>query len=300
MALPADVLLDRRRLKRRLLLWQGAAVLVAVALAAVLLRPLLDEEGARVARFTVSGFIGEDREREEALDKIADDDDVKAVLVAVNSPGGTTAGSETIYLALRRVAAHKPVVAAIGTLGASGGYVVAIGADHVLARETSLTGSIGVLLQTADVTGLLEKLGVEAETVKSHPMKGQPSPFEPFTEEARAGIKDVVDDSHRWFRGLVAERRKLDGQRLDSVSTGRVFTGRQAVAAGLVDALGGEREAREWLAREKGVAKDLPTVDVKYGEPEPLVERLAGHAAAKLLLPERLTLDALLSLWQAR
>ena len=300
MALPADALLDRRRLKRRLLLWQGAAVLAVVALALVLLRPLLDEDGARVARLVVSGFIGEDRARDEALDKLAEDDGVKALLVAVNSPGGTTAGSEAIYLALRRIADRKPVVAAIGTLGASGGYIVAIGADHIVARETSLTGSIGVLLQTADVTGLLEKLGVEAESVKSHPVKGQPSPFEPFTEEARAGIKDVVDDSHRWFRGLVSERRKLEGQRLDSVSTGRVFTGRQAVVAGLVDAVGGEREAREWLAREKGVSKDLPTVEVKYGEPEPLVERLAGHAAAKLLLPERLTLDALLSLWQAR
>jgi protease IV len=294
-ALPADALLDRRRLKRRLLLWQGLAVLAAVGLALALLRPLVDREGAHVARLAVSGFIGEDRERDEALDKLVEDDEVKALLVAVNSPGGTTAGAEALYRSLRRFADRKPVVATIGTLGASGGYIVAIGADRVLARETSLTGSIGVLLQTADLTGLLEKLGVEAESVKSHPVKGQPSPFEPFTEEARAAIRDVVEDSHRWFRGLVAERRRLEGERLEAVSTGR-----QAVDVGLVDALGGEREAREWLERERGVSKELPTVDVKYGEGEPLLQRLAGRAAAKLLAPERLTLDALLSLWQAR
>jgi protease-4 len=300
MTLSADALLDRRRLKRRLLVWQAAAVLAAVALAAALLGPLVETEGDRVVRLTVSGFIGEDHDREEALDDLADDEAVKALLVSINSPGGSTAGSEALYVALRRVAEKKPVVAAIGTLGASGGYIVALGADRIFARETSITGSIGVLLQSADVTGLLEKLGVQAESVKSSPIKGQPSPLEPFTEEARATIRDVVEDSYRWFRGLVAKRRQLDGERLDAVDTGRVFTGRQAIEAGLVDGLGGEREARAWLDAEKGVSADLPTVDLEYGEQPGLAERLVGQATAKLLSAEPHTLDGLLSLWHAR
>ena len=300
MTLSADALLDRRRLKRRLLVWQAAAVRAVVALAAALLMPLVEERGERVARLSVAGFIGEDHERDEALDDLVDDDAVKALLVAVNSPGGSTAGSEALFNALRRIAEKKPVVATIGTLGASGGYIVAVGADHIVARETSITGSIGVLLQTADVTGLLQKLGVEAESVKSNPIKGQPSPLEPFTDEARATIRDVVEDSYRWFRGLVAKRRKLEGEQLEAVSTGRIFTGRQALEAGLVDELGGEREARAWLEREKGVSKELPAVDLQYGEEAGVVERLAGRVAAKLLSAEPLTLDGLLSLWHPR
>lgn len=300
MSLSADALLDRRRLKRRLLLWQAAAVVAVVGLAAALLAPLSDVRGDRVARLSVVGFIGEDRQREEAIDGIVEDESVKALIVAVNSPGGSTAGSEALFRSLRRVAEKKPVVATIGTLGASGGYIVAIGADYIVARETSITGSIGVLLQTADVTGLLDKIGVEAEAVKSSPVKGQPSPLEPFTEEARAMIRDVVDDSYQWFRGLVSERRELEGERLAAVSTGRIFTGRQAIEAGLVDALGGEREARAWLEQERGVSKELPVVDLRYGEEAGVVERLAGHAAAKLLWSEPLTLDGMLSLWHPR
>lgn len=297
MTLSADALLDRRRLKRRLLFWQGAAVLALAALAFALLAPLAERRGDRVVRLAVDGFIGEDRARDEAIDRAAEDEAVKALLVAINSPGGSTAGSEALYQTLRRAAARKPVVATIGTVGASGGYIVAIAADHIFARETSITGSIGVLMQTADVTGLLEKLGVQPEAVKSHPLKGQPSPLEPFTDEARAALREVVDDSFAWFRNLVAERRNLQGDRLEAVGTGRIFTGRQAVAAGLVDALGGEREAREWLEREKGVPADLPAVDLRYGEDEDLVDDLIGRAAAKLLTTEPLTLDGLLSVW---
>lgn len=300
MTLSADALLDRRRLKRRLLFWQGAAVLALAALAFALLAPLAERRGDRVVRLAVDGFIGEDRARDEAIDRAAEDEAVKALLVAINSPGGSTAGSEALYQTLRRAAARKPVVATIGTVGASGGYIVAIAADHIFARETSITGSIGVLMQTADVTGLLEKLGVQPEAVKSHPLKGQPSPLEPFTDEARAALREVVDDSFAWFRNLVAERRNLQGDRLEAVGTGRIFTGRQAVAAGLVDALGGEREAREWLEREKGVPADLPAVDLRYGEDEDLVDDLIGRAAAKLLTTEPLTLDGLLSVWHPR
>ena len=300
MALSADALLDRRRLKRRLLLWQAAAVLAVVGLAFALLAPYLDEGGDHVARLSVSGFIGEDQDRDDAVEGLIDDRAVKALLVAVNSPGGSTAGSEALYRSLRRVAEKKPVVATIGTLGASGGYIVAIGADHIVARETSITGSIGVLLQTADVTGLLEKLGVQSQTVKSSPIKGQPSPFEPFTEEARETIRQVVEDSYRWFRDLVSERRGLDGPRLAAVADGRVFTGRQAMDAGLIDALGGDREARAWLEREKGVAADLPAVDLRYGEEEGALAWLTGRVAAKLLSAEPLTLDGMLALWHPR
>ena len=155
----ADAILDRRRLKRRLVFWRVVAAVAVMALLALGVGKYVSRDDSHVARLSIDGFISEDPERGEAIENLVDRDDVAAVIVRINSPGGTTTGSEQIYQGLRRVAAEKPVVAVIGTIGTSGGYIVAIAADHIIARETSLTGSIGVLFQTAEFTVLLDKPG---------------------------------------------------------------------------------------------------------------------------------------------
>lgn len=298
MSLDTDAMLDRRRLKRRLSLWRAAAVIAAVALVAVALGRFGDLGGKpHVARLDVAGIIVEDHERLDAIEELVDDDNAKALIVRIDSPGGTTAGGESLFHALRRVAEEKPVVAVIGTLGASGGYMAALAADHIVARESSITGSIGVILQTAEISGLLEKLGITTEAIKSGPLKATPSPFEPLSDESRAATQAVVDDTHRWFVALVAERRELEQATAEGLSDGRIYTGRQALEKNLIDALGGEREAREWLAETREVSKRLPVVEVKYGEEEDLIDRLFSSLAGKTFLSERLTLDGLISLW---
>lgn len=298
MSLDADALLDRRRLKRRLGLWRILAIVALVALVAVSVERFTGvAERAHVARLDVADFIVEDPERTKALEDIAEDGSAKALIVRINSPGGTTVGGESLYHALRRVADEKPVVAVIGTVGASGGYIAAVAADHIFARETSVTGSIGVVLQTAEITGLLDKLGVSAEAIKSGPLKAAPSPLEPLTEEVRAATQAVVDDSYRWFVELVAERRELPLAEAEALADGRIYTGRQALDNKLIDALGGEREARDWLESARDVSKSLPVIDVVFGPEDRWIELLLNGLAEKTFLSERLMLDGLISVW---
>ncbi|NQV59010.1 MAG: signal peptide peptidase SppA [Alphaproteobacteria bacterium] len=294
----ADAILDRRRLKRRLVFWRVVAALAVMALIAVGVGKYYTRGELHVARLSIDGFISEDIERGEAIDDLLEEDKVRAVIVRINSPGGTTAGSEQIYQALRRVAAKKPMVAVISTIGTSGGYIVAIAADHIVAMETSLTGSIGVLFQTAEFTGLLKKLGIAPISLKSSPLKGQPSPLEPVTEEVEKALRILLEDSYDWFAGLVRDRRKFSPEELKQAADGRVFSGRQAIKLRLIDALGGEREARAWLKDRHGVAIDLPIVDVRWGEQSSWLARTLDTVGGNLFKNERLTLGGLLSVWQ--
>ena len=294
-----DLIVDRRRLKRRLAIWRTAAVVAVVALAVAMVGPdrATIATPSHVARLTVSGVILEDRERDEALAKLAKDPKAKALLVSVDSPGGSFVGGESLYRALRRVAEHKPVIAVMGSLATSAGYMAAIAAEHIVAYEGTVTGSIGVLMQTTDVTGLLEKLGVKAEAIKSAPLKAVPSPFEALTDSGREATRAVVADMYGRFIEMVAERRGLDRPAAAGLADGRVYTGRQAVANRLIDSLGGEPEARAWLEREKGIAATLPIREVTVGEvPEQFLQRLS-ITAKKMFLPEPLMLDGLVSLW---
>ena len=181
----------------------------------------------------------------------------------INSPGGTTAGSEQLYDALVRLKAKKPVVVVVEGLAASGGYITAIAADHIVAKQSSLVGSIGVLFQFPNFTELMKTVGVKVEEVKSSPLKAAPNGFEPTSPEARAALDALVKDSYAWFRGLVKERRGMDDALLEKVADGRVFTGRQAVELKLIDQLGDEKTAVAWLVAEKKIKSDLPVRDFK-------------------------------------
>jgi len=298
MTLDPDHITDRRRLKRRLSFWRIVAVLAVVAAVAALYARFdgLAEDGY-IARYTIEGVILDDRKRDAALDEIAEDDDVRALLVRIDSPGGTVAGGEAMYRSLRRVAKKKPVVAVMGEVAASAGYMVALGADYVLARAATVTGSIGVLMQSADITGLLEKLGVKAEVIKSRPLKAQPNPLEPLSPEARQANKETVLDMYAMFVDMVAERRGLPREQVLTLADGRVFTGRQAKGNKLVDAIGGEREALDWLAEKKEIDRESPTRDVKIDYGDTLWHRMVQGILGKTLFSERVKLDGLVSLW---
>lgn len=304
MSLESDLLADRRRLKRRLNLWRGLAIVVIAGLLAFLVG--FDRSSGRfglargphIAWIDLVGVIQEDRWMQETLRDVADDADAKALLVYISSPGGSTFGSEQLFVELRAVAARKPVVAVIGTMGASGGYLAALAADRIYARESSIVGSIGVLFQTVEVSKLMEKVGVAADQITSGPLKGEPSPFKPLSPEARGAVQQLVNQSYDWFVGLVASRRNLPDARARELADGRIYQGREAVTLGLMDAIGGDREAIEWLERDRGVPKNLPQRHLRPGPP------LGGWAEEslgmirKVFLPERLTLDGLMSLWQ--
>jgi protease-4 len=266
MSLDSDVIVDRRRIRRKLTFWRVVAavvVLAAVVGVGVLATPggrtALTSSGA-IARVNIEGLIRSDQQRVEALERLEKSSAV-AVIVHINSPGGTTAGSEQLYDALVRLKAKKPLVVVVEGLAASGGYIGAIAADHIVAQQSSLVGSIGVLFQFPNFTDLMKTVGVKVEEVKSSPLKAAPNGFEPTSPEARAALDALVKDSYAWFRGLVQARRGMDDALLEKVADGRVFTGRQAVELKLIDQLGDEKTAIAWLVAEKKIKGGLPVRD---------------------------------------
>ena len=300
MSLEADYVVDRRRLKRRLLFWR---VLAIATLAVVVITSITSSNnfsvGDHIARLNVTGIIVDDIDREYALKKLKDDEEVLALIVRIDSPGGTVVGGESLYHQLRDLGQKKPVVAVMGSTATSAGYMIALGADHLIAREGSLTGSIGVLLQTADITGLLEKIGVKPEIIKSGPLKAQPNPLEKTTQAAREAIKAVVMDIYAMFVDMVAERRKMSPEAVRALADGRVYSGRQALANGLIDAIGSEDEAIDWLRETAKIPQGLSVQDVIIERPGQGWRSLINAVIGKPLFSERLSLDGLVSLWQS-
>ena len=319
MPLDADDIVDRRRLRRKLTFWRVltvAVIAIGIVGGALVysdrgagLRP-----GAFIARIKIQGLIRNDADRVEALERLGRSQ-ARAVVVHVDSPGGTTAGSEQLHQALRKLATRKPVVVVVDGLAASGGYITAMASDHIVAQSTSLVGSIGVIFQFPNVTDLLKTVGVKVEEVKSSPLKAAPNGFEPTSPEARAALESIVRDSYNWFREMVADRRKLSGAALEQVSDGRVFTGRQAVELKLIDELGDERTAVDWLAKERSIDAKTPVRDWELKDRlgdlsflhlgmtallrsvglDAVAQRLSEAGTAQAL--ERMNLDGLLALW---
>ncbi|MDP2700407.1 signal peptide peptidase SppA [Thalassospira sp.] len=302
MALDADILLDRRRLKKSILRWRVLALLaVVVAIVVGLYQSglLSSDSGPRIAEVTIEGVITEDPWLLATLEEVEHDDDVVGLIVHVNSPGGTMVGGESLFEALRRIGETRPVVAEMGTVAASGGYMAAIAADHIVARRGTITGSIGVIFQSMNFTGTLEKLGIEPLTVKSGPLKAAPNPFEETSDEARDAMQGLIADMFDVFTGMVAERRNLDLAVVQRLADGRVYTGQQAVANGLIDEIGGRREALRWLHDEAGVAPDLDVVPLEINYPEDsLLDAFISGSLGKILSSEGLKLDGLLTVWQ--
>ena len=258
----ADLIIERRRERRRLAIWRTAAIMIAAVTAAIWFRS--DEAPARdyIARYEVFGVIYDDPGRDDLLAQIEMDKRARAVMLRIESPGGTTVGAEALYDSIRRIAAKKPVVAVMGEAATSGAYIAAIATDHLVARGNTITGSIGVVAQYTDYGELMETLGVTVEEIRSGELKAQPSPYRAMTPQTRALEEALVADSYDWFKGLVAERRNINEGQLSGVADGRVLSGRQALKAGLIDQIGGEIEALAWLESEGDLPKGLPIHDM--------------------------------------
>jgi protease-4 len=314
----ADYLAERRVLRRKLSYWRIAAFAALILGVAVAGLRLLGSDASlsftpHIARFAIEGVITGDRETLKLIQKIEDSKSVEAVLITIESPGGTTSGAERLYDSIRRLSAKKPTVAVVGNMAASGGYIAALGAGRIVALGNALVGSIGVLVQYPNFAKLLDTVGVKVEDVKSSPLKASPNGFEPTSPEVRAALAALVGDSFTWFKSLVKERRGMTDEQLQTVADGRIFTGRQAKELNLVDGLGGEREAVAWLQQEKNVPKGLPVRDWKQERTLESLGILSLSARAAEILglgglslaldraanaAQAHMLDGLLSIWQ--
>jgi protease IV len=317
MAFDADFLVDRRKLRRKLLAWRIFAVLAAalgiLAVGLVTLGRDGFSGGDQIARIAVDGVITGDKGLLAVLEKARNADNVKAVLISIDSPGGTVTGSEALYDAIRDLADKKPTVAVIDSVGASGGYIAALATDRIYARSSSIVGSIGVIAQYPNVSKLLTSIGVEVEAVRSSPLKAMPSGIEPTPPEARVALEALIRDNFDWFRDIVKERRKYSDTELAGIADGRVYTGRQAVPLKLIDATGDEKDAIAWLESNKGLPKALPVREWKrippdggfsiFGVVANLTQSLGISVFSQLLaqgaaLESAAKLDGILFLWR--
>ncbi len=300
-----ESILDRRLLKRRLLRWRIVAVLALLAALAALLWQAGDfrKQQDHIARIRIEGLITGDQPTLDLLDQLASADRVKAVVVHIDSPGGTTVGSEAIYEKIRAIAAKKPVASVMNSVAASGGYITAIATDHIVARGNTVTGSIGVIFSFPEVSQLLDKLGIRFEEVKSAELKAEPTPYKPMSDRVRQVTNEMVQESFAWFVGLVAERRKMSEQQVRLLADGRVYSGRQAVANKLIDELGDEEKAVSWLKSQGKLTESIKVIEWKR-KPEGLASdfgvsamlRLAGFETMGQRV-EAARLDGLLVLW---
>ena len=321
MTLRADFLVDRRRLKRSMSLWRLLAIAATIALVAGFALQSEDIAEAigyksHIARVEISGLIREDTDREEMLKEIAKSRHAKAVILRINSPGGTTIGGESLHRAVQKLRKKKPVVAVFSTLATSAAYMAGIASDHVIARGSSITGSVGVILQWAEVTEMLNKLGIKMEEVKSGPLKAVPSPFSPLDDAGRALTQEMVFESQKWFVDLVAKSRSIDPETIPGLTEGRIYSGRQALKLKLIDQLGGEDDAIAWLEENRQIEKNLKVIDWETGEttslgwlrratesvlglaglPTSMLDNVLGRGNAL----ERVQLDGLVSVWHVQ
>lgn len=323
MSLEVDQIVDRRRLRRKLSFWRVAtfivlaAALVGIAFTAGLKGPFSKENKAHIAQIKIEGVIVNDQPMLELIEQLHSNDQVKAVILDISSPGGSTVGGEAHYEAIRKLAEKKPVAASVGTLAASAGYMIASASDHIVARRSSIVGSIGVLFQYADVSELLDKVGVKVDAVKSAPLKAEPSPFHPASDEAIAMIDRLITDSYEWFVDLVAERRDMPESKVRALADGSVFTGSQGLDNGLIDAIGGQAEAKQWLTKNREIDDSLEIVEWTPNRPgqgvfgsSSRIVHIARYFGIELdrgaagyletYLKERLLLDGLVSIWQGQ
>ncbi len=317
MSIDAEAIADRRRLRRKLSFWRVAGFSGLIAAVAAIGYAAADRAGYgaiqnQIARISIDGVITGNQRLADLMRRVGDSSTVSGVVISINSPGGTTTGSEELFRNIRRLAEKKPVVTFVDGTAASGGYITAMATDYIVARETSIVGSIGVLFQYPDLTGLMGQIGVKMEAVKSAPLKAEPNPFTPTSPEARAAMQAVVNDTYDWFKNLVRERRRLNEGELSTASTGQVFSGRQAVPLKLVDKIGSERDAVAWLEQTRGVAKDLPIRDWEPRSDRDIsifamsatmadlfgFERVADTMRQTSAQAEIARLDGLLAVWQ--
>jgi protease-4 len=300
MSLETDLILDRRRLKRGLVTWRVVAIAAVVLAALALLgRGAAIFPGHRyVAVLHVDGIITDDETRVAAVSAVGADPHAAALMVVIDSPGGSFAGGEALHDAIATVARAKPVVAVMGGTAASAGYMIAVPAARIFARNATITGSIGVIMEAPEASGLLNKLGIDVQTLVSGPLKGQPSFTAPMTDAGHQALQSLLMNLYSQFVTIVADGRHMSPEAIRNLADGRAYTGQEALPLHLIDEIGGMESARAWLARMRSVPVSLPLQRVGRGPNGVSFLGIKFSGVANLLFSQTLMLDGAVALWQ--
>ena len=288
-----EYFIERKKIKKQLSMWKLAAVgLMAIVMTLVL--GSFSKKSSKISDFIkseptdyiasvyIDGMIVDDKKRDAKILKICDDEKIKALIIYINSPGGTVGASESLYNAFKKISLKKPTVAVMQTMAASGGYLASLGADHIIALNSTMTGSLGVLFQNFEITNLADKIGITLYSFKSNPLKAAPNMMEKITPQVEEAAMSMIKDCYNYFVETIAERRKLPKEYVMQIADGRVYTGRQAFELKLVDKIGGLDEALKWLHEEKKVDENLEVYEYKLKSKTLLQEILGQEIEQKI------------------
>ncbi len=259
--------------KKRITIWRIIAFVCLVSVIFLATTNIFNTDKIKkfnnkyVARVSIKNIISSTSFLESKL-KGLEKDEVVAVILDIDSPGGEVVSSERLYSFFRNLAKKKPVVSVIKGLGTSGAYMVAMASDYIISRNTSTVGSIGVVLETEEITELADKIGIKFTNFKSSPLKASPNMFEKITPDVEMVTNQLIDDIYDYFLSIFIERRNIKAIEAQEIANGQVYTGRQALEFGLVDKIGGEEEAIEYLKDNNINMDDVKIYDYdikKYG-----------------------------------
>jgi protease-4 len=282
MNISPDYLIERKRNKFQLAKWKIICLLLISAIIFIVGNKIFanknisylskDMSGDYIANILLEEIIYDDLSRVKKLEKIAVDKNVKAVIIHINSPGGSVVGSEMLYNSFRKIAKNKPVVVVMDSVAASGGYLIALGGDYIIAHNGTITGSIGVLMEMPEITELAERVGIKFNHFKSNPLKANPSFTEKLNSEAEKAVMDNIYDVYDYFTELVSKRRNLDLDFVRKIADGRVYSAKLAMQYKLIDEIGNEDSAIKWLEEKKDIPKNLKILEIKLNPRDKIID----------------------------
>mgnify|MGYP001233258449 CR=1 FL=1 len=265
MSLDWQILEENKKKWFRKGLWRGIffSILLIAIFSLFLNINNLSSKFPHIARISITGIIYDNDQLVEIINNLSRNENVKSVLVKINSPGGTVVGSESLYVAINRLSHVKPVISLMGEVATSGGYIVALASNYILARQNTLTGSIGVIIEHQNFSELSNKIGISINSIKSGKIKGGQNPLSPFDPLVKNNDQKLVDYSFNWFISLIKSNRNIEQNVIDLVSDGRTLTGGMAMDLGLIDGIGSEKEALKYLEKNYPSIKGLKIIDIE-------------------------------------
>ena len=265
MSLDWQILEENKKKWYRKGIWRGIliSIILAITISLFLNFNNLSSNFSHIARISINGVIFDNSETIEIIDNLAKNDNVKSVIVRINSPGGSVVGSESLYVAINSLSQKKPVISLMGEIATSGGYIVALASNYILARKNTLTGSIGVIVENQNFSELSEKIGVSIDTTKSGKIKGGQNPLSPSDPLVKINNQKLVNYSFDWFISIIKKNRDINQSVIELVSDGRTLTGGMAMELGLIDGIGSEKEALKYLEKKYPDFKGLPIIDIE-------------------------------------
>ena len=241
---------------------RGTIYFISILLLIFLLQKIFESESPFIAKVSINSIILNDTDLLKKIDNLKINKNLKGVLIDINSPGGTVVSSQELFSRLKDLGNKVPVVASMKEVAASGGYMVALAADKIFCYEGTITGSIGVIMQSVNIESMLDKLGVEPVIFKSGPLKASPNPLESLDSNQEKVINNIINNIHNQFIQLVKENRNILVENLNLISDGRIFTGLEAKNINLIDEIGNERDAIDWIKNETKAEDNIKIINI--------------------------------------